>query len=149
MDDALVHLTPEELEDGGLQWRAWQIRAMWELRNRLPSVVIMANGPWAANFAGWTQGNLVDCVYLEKLGTIWWDIPTAMDKLRQHVQPELPYPFLTHPVSGASLVRESWRGRHVLDITAGPKGAGWNMDQAAQVAAATAGWAWCDNWGRR
>ena len=129
-----------ELEDGGLAWRSWQVRAVWALKQHAPGLILLANGPWAVKELGWTRGGrLVDSVFLEKCGTLWWDPDVALSILSAHQGPQ----ERDHRAPGSNVDR--WRRRHVVDCQEGPRAAGWNLEHVARAAGAVSGFAWSTN----
>lgn len=125
-----------EVRDGGALWQAWQIMALHNLRMFAPHLLLVANGRWALEAPGLTHGGLFDCVYLEKMGGLWYSPTEALAKLADHRGPVTRLPGY-----GSEGIREKWRGHHLLDVTPFGQSRTWPLDQMAAAVSAAVGWA--------
>lgn len=79
---------PLELRDGGLLWKSYQVRFLWELRQKAPDLWIIANGSWAMQESGFApaRADLIDAVFWERSGTIWWEPPRVLEMLNERAR---------------------------------------------------------------
>jgi hypothetical protein len=117
---------PLDLRDGGLMWKSYQVRFLWELRKKAPGLWIIANGSWAMQEQAFApaRADLIDAVFWERSGTIWWEPPRVLQML---------------------LDREGDGAAHFLDAEVrGGRAGAWNLEQMARTAAILRGYGTVD-----